>query len=92
MLGDAEPDAFARQAERYLAMGFRDLKVKLSGDPARDRAKLAVLWAAPDVRVRVDANNLWRAADVAAEYLSALGGPIAAVEEPLAPGDVEGLA
>lgn len=92
VLGDAEPDTFARQAERYLAMGFRDLKVKLSGDLARDRAKLDVLWAAPDVRVRVDANNLWRAAGVAAEYLTALGGPIAAVEEPLAPGDVEGLA
>ena len=92
VLGDAEPDAFARQAERYLAMGFRDLKVKLSGNLDRDRAKLAVLWAAPGVRVRVDANNLWREAAVAAAYLSALGGPLAAVEEPLAPGDVEGLA
>ena len=92
VLGDAEPEVFARQAERYLAMGFRDLKVKLSGDLERDRAKLAALWAAPDVRVRVDANNLWREADVAVTYLTALGGPIVAVEEPLAPGDLAALA
>ena len=92
VLGDAEPEAFARQAERYLAMGFRDVKVKLSGDLARDRAKLAPLWAAPDVRVRVDANNLWRDADTASAFLTALGGPLVAVEEPLAPGDFAALA
>ncbi len=92
VLGDAEPDVFARQAERYLAMGFRDLKVKLSGDLARDRAKVAVLAAAPDVRVRVDANNLWADAGTASTFLNALGVPIVAVEEPLRPGDFAGLA
>ena len=92
VLGDAEPDVFAHQAERYLAMGFRDLKVKLSGDLARDRAKLAVLWATPDVRVRVDANNLWPDADTASAFLTALGALIVAVEEPLRPGDFAGLA
>lgn len=92
VLGDADAESFARQAERYLAMGFRDFKVKLSGDLARDRAKLEVLWAAPGARVRVDANNLWRSADDGIAFLSRLGGPLVAVEEPLAPGAVDALA
>lgn len=91
VLGDAEPEAFARQAARYLDMGFRDFKVKLSGDLRRDRAKLGVLWNA-GVRVRLDANNLWREADDAIVFLTALDGPIAAVEEPLPPCAVDGLA
>lgn len=91
VVGDADPATFERQVARYLAMGFLDFKVKLSGDLARDRLKLASLWAATGVRVRVDANNLWREANDAIVFLSALGGPIVAVEEPLAPGAFDAL-
>ena len=43
VLGDMAPEAFGQLAARYHAMGLRDFKVKLSGDLARDRAKLAAL-------------------------------------------------
>lgn len=43
VLGDGKLSGFERQAEQYRRMGFRDYKVKLSGDIGRDKRKLAVL-------------------------------------------------
>jgi L-alanine-DL-glutamate epimerase-like enolase superfamily enzyme len=94
VLGDMAPEAFAALAHRYHAMGLRDLKVKLSGDAARDRAKLtAIAELDGPVRVRADANNLWSSVDDAVAGLKALATPLFAVEEPLAPaGRVDDLA
>jgi L-alanine-DL-glutamate epimerase-like enolase superfamily enzyme len=86
VLGDMPPEAFAALAARYHALGIRDLKVKLSGDAARDHAKLAALAALDGpVRVRADANNLWPDVSSAAAFLRGLDVPLVAVEEPLAP-------
>jgi L-alanine-DL-glutamate epimerase-like enolase superfamily enzyme len=86
VLGDMAPEAFAALATRYHAMGFRDLKVKLSGDAGRDRGNLAALATLDGpLRVRADANNLWAGIAEAAAYVRALGAPLFAIEEPLAP-------
>ncbi len=87
-------DAFAALAHRYRAMGLRDLKVKLSGDAARDRAKMAAIAGLDGpVRVRADANNLWSSVEDAVASLRALDTPLFAVEEPLAPaGRIDDLA
>lgn len=93
VLGDAAPDRFDAQLERYVYAGFRQFKIKLSGDPARDGAKVRALAAAgiaPDC-VRADANNLWRGARDAIDHLAALRFPFYALEEPLKPGDGEGM-
>jgi L-alanine-DL-glutamate epimerase-like enolase superfamily enzyme len=94
VLGDMAPEAFAALATRYHAMGLRDVKVKLSGDAARDRAKLAALAALDGpLRVRADANNLWNGRDEAAAYVRSLETPLFAIEEPLAPaGRIDDLA
>jgi L-alanine-DL-glutamate epimerase-like enolase superfamily enzyme len=94
VLGDMSPEAFGATAAQYHAVGMHDLKVKLSGDLARDRAKLATLAAiAAPLRIRVDANALWPEADAAVAFLRALETPLTAVEEPLAPaGRLGGLA
>lgn len=84
VLGDAPPDTFAATFARYRALGFSDYKLKLSGDLARDRAKLAVLADSTVTRLRLDANNLWSDADTAIAYLKALSAPAFAIEEPLA--------
>ena len=77
-------NGYRRDLERYLARGFRDFKVKLSGDFDDDSRRLARLSRCPhQVTVRADANNLWQSAKIAAEYLEALGAPLMAVEEPL---------
>lgn len=93
VLGDSAMPAFKVQAERYGAMGFRDFKVKVSGDARQDRRKLAVLTekGGPDVRIRLDANNLWSDPAAAVRHLKALDAPVFAVEEPLQAGDFEGM-
>jgi L-Ala-D/L-Glu epimerase len=85
VLGDASPDAFHAMAERYRAAGFRDFKVKLSGDSERDRRKMAVFnkWNDDSIRVRGDANNLWPNADEAIAGLRSLDYSFFAIEEPI---------
>jgi L-alanine-DL-glutamate epimerase-like enolase superfamily enzyme len=93
VVGDAGPETFKATSDQYARFGFTDFKVKLSGDRERDRAKMAILrgLGMPSLRVRVDANNLWRDADEAIAFLEALDYPFFAVEEPLGPNQYEAL-
>lgn len=88
VLGDAAASAFHAMAEQYRRAGFRDFKVKLSGDSERDRAKMAIFDTWPDaaIRLRADANNLWPDADAAIAGLRRLGYPFFALEEPIGAG------
>ncbi|MBI3546388.1 MAG: hypothetical protein HY081_07310 [Gammaproteobacteria bacterium] len=87
VLGDAGSDAFQAGAEQYRRHGFTDFKLKLSGNLEHDREKITVLksWDIDSLRVRVDANNLWRTADQAIAFLRALDYPFFGIEEPLHP-------
>jgi len=91
VIGDGDLGHFEKQWARYQAVGFRDVKLKVSGDLDRDAPKLAAL-AHAGARVRLDANNLWPDADAALAYLTALPTPVFALEEPLAPGAFAALA
>ena len=93
VLGDASLPAYQRQTEQYREMGFRDFKVKVSGHAEKDRRKLALLTCNgdPNLRIRLDANNLWRDAAGAIGYLKSLGAHVFAVEEPLQSGDLNGF-
>ncbi len=93
VLGDESLSAYKKQAEQYWRMGFRDFKVKVSGDAETDRRKLALLTCKgdPDLRIRLDANNLWRDAANAIGYLKSLGAQVFAIEEPLRSGDLKGF-
>ena len=99
VLGDAPWPVYCWQLLRYRKRGFGDFKVKLSGELERDRAKLRLLRKVIDgrrgagpARVRLDANNLWTAAADCISHMAALPGQIFAIEEPLQPGDLAGLA
>ena len=93
VLGDAAPAQFGAQLAHYLAAGFRDFKVKLSGDAARDAAKVAALRDAgvASRSVRADGNNVWRDADRAIDALEALDFAFGALEEPLQARDYGGM-
>jgi L-Ala-D/L-Glu epimerase len=93
VLGDAAPRQFEAQLAHYLKAGFRDFKIKLSGEHERDLAKVRALGAAgvPARAVRADANNLWSDASTAIDRLGALRFPFFALEEPLRAGDREGM-
>lgn len=83
VLGDANIEAFNQSAHQYIQQGFRDFKLKLSGELECDKEKIAVMHQWENIRVRVDANNLWQSADKAIHFLQALDYPFFAIEEPL---------
>ena len=93
VLGDAPYLAFRWQLYRYRRRGFRDFKIKISGNAKRDRRKLAPFGTASGAssRVRLDANNLWTSIDSCVGHISALPLTPFAVEEPLQPGDLDGF-
>lgn len=93
VLGDSAAKRFEAEIARYRQVGFRDFKIKLSGDRQRDLDKVALLEAAgiaPE-SVRADANNLWTDADTAIEFLAHLDYRFKAIEEPLKAGDHAGM-
>lgn len=94
VLGDAPLERFAAELGRYRKAGFRDYKIKLAGERARDAAKIAALRGAgiDCPQIRADANNLWRDAGQAIEALKALPCIPFALEEPLRAGDLAGMA
>jgi L-Ala-D/L-Glu epimerase len=91
----APPGHMAELARRWVARGFRALKVKVGkGVDADLEALLAVAAAAPGARLRVDAN-----AGYAAHEAIALGNecerrglPVECWEQPCAEGDLDGMA
>lgn len=92
VLGDSNEEKFIALAQRYVAAGINDFKVKVNGDLKWDRKKLDILQqicnekGISNMRIRLDANNLWAEnTDAAIEFLSNLGHPIFAIEEPVKP-------
>lgn len=86
ILGDARPWKFHLQATAYFLAGFRDFKVKLSGNADRDRRKLRSLQQLDrfmSLRIRADANNLWPDADACIRHVEHLPVPLRALEEPV---------
>ncbi|MDR4517019.1 MAG: hypothetical protein MRK00_06495 [Nitrosomonas sp.] len=91
VLGADDLAVYAKQLQRYVQMGFTDFKVKVSGNLALDQEKMVLLQSmTAKLTVRLDANNLWKDATQAIEYVSALNFPFNGVEEPLAVSDYAG--
>ena len=90
VLGDSPYLAYWWQFRRYWKQDFRDFKVKVSGNPGRDRRKLRLFRNRKDprLRVRLDANNLWSSADECIRHVTALPHEVYAIEEPLQEGDL----
>lgn len=83
-------DAGAFKGLLYRLYGFRDVKVKVGGDPERDLAHVARLRRALGRRVdlRVDANGAWSPAQ-AAKVLPALAAlDVSFVEQPVSRDDM----
>ena len=93
VLGDSPYPAYWWQFRRYCKQDFRDFKVKVSGDLGRDRRKMRLFRnrTDPRLRVRLDANNLWAAADECIRHVTALPHRVYAIEEPLREGDLAGF-
>lgn len=81
-----------RLCEKAVADGFRHVKLKVGGNLADDRRRLAIAREAvgPNVRLMIDANQVWEVAE-AVEWVNALAfADPWFIEEPTSPDDVEG--
>ncbi|GAA3950572.1 L-fuconate dehydratase [Streptomyces marokkonensis] len=87
-------DKVVRLAERAVADGFTQIKLKVGADLADDVRRMRAARAAvgPDVRIAVDANQRWNVAE-AVEWTNALAeyAPYW-IEEPTSPDDILGHA
>ncbi|MEO6510503.1 MAG: dipeptide epimerase [Nocardioides sp.] len=90
-----EPDEIAATTARRTSEGFTVLKLKVGTDAATDVARVrAVRDAAPDARIRVDANQGWTP-DEAITVIRALedaGVGVEFVEQPVERYDLDGMA
>ena len=89
-VGLAEPDEMRDRAAAASDAGFGHLKVKLGTDRDRERVA-AVREGAPDVGLRVDANEAWTPAEAVrkSHWLADHGASF--VEQPVPASDREGL-
>jgi L-Ala-D/L-Glu epimerase len=89
-VGVGTPRQSAELAERYLADGFRLLKVRVGADADADEARLAAIrTVVPDeIRIRLDANQAWSAAEAIAAIGRYVQYGLEAVEQPCAFWDV----
>lgn len=99
VLGDSKSWQYATLVDQYLIRGIKDFKIKLSGNLEKDKKKIDFLEAlsvqhhASNLRIRLDANNLWKKhCDEAIAFIQALGCErIYAVEEPVQARHVEDI-
>lgn len=91
VLGSSGLDAYKKQLKQYIHVGFQDFKIKVSDNVEEDQQKIEALQAlGTDIRVRLDANNLWQDAKQVISYIEALDYPFFAIEEPLKANDYDG--
>lgn len=94
-LADRTPESLADDVLRHAEAGYRLLKVARDPDPSRMRRLLDRVAAnAPtDAKVVVDAGFEWESPSAALQELSSWGcPPLAWLEDPLVPEDVDGYA
>jgi L-fuconate dehydratase len=89
-----DDEKLVRLAREAVGEGFRQIKLKVGGDLADDRRRLQLTREAvgPEIRIAIDANQVWGVEDAIA-WTQALGefDPYW-IEEPTAPDDVLGHA
>jgi L-alanine-DL-glutamate epimerase-like enolase superfamily enzyme len=89
IIGDSGPLKTWLASQAYALVGFSDFKIKLSADIGRDIKKFSRLPRLS--RVRSDANNLWSDPSDCIRHVRSLGRELWAIEEPVKPGDIEGM-
>lgn len=98
VLSDGGHEKFLAHVMRYLVGGFSDFKVKVNGDFLVDKKRLDNLLRLAkqknidQIRIRLDANNLWKEDPLAAiEHIRKLDFNCFGIEEPIKPKDYHGL-
>lgn len=99
VLGDSKKNIYAVMIGKYLKRRFSDFKIKLNGNLEKDIEKINILeelsgqYFVKPIRIRLDANNLWKDnCEEAIKYTKALGiERIFAIEEPVGAKNVKDI-
>ena len=85
IIGDAPTNLFEQWLGKYLSLNMSDFKIKLSGDPNKDREHIEKIHCATNGHclIRVDANNMFNTAQRAIDYCKKFSDRIYAIEEPV---------
>jgi L-alanine-DL-glutamate epimerase-like enolase superfamily enzyme len=89
------PEKMAETAAGFSSLGAPCIKIKLGSDPDADLARVRAILQAngPEIRLRPDINQGWNDADTALRAIETLAPyPIDWIEQPVAAGDLEGMA
>lgn len=94
ILAIKSPQEMAAQAELLVAEGYRQLKLKLSGDTSIDVARIASVRdaAGPDVALTLDPNQSYTAKQMMSAFARMERHDIALIEQPVPAADWAGLA
>ncbi|HZG72468.1 MAG TPA: dipeptide epimerase, partial [Chondromyces sp.] len=95
VLSIEEPEIMAEKAQQAIADGFHSLKLKVGFDAFLDIERVAAVRKAvgPKVPLRVDVNMGWKRYSTAIQAMKKLEPyDVAWVEQPIAMGDIDGLA
>ncbi|HEX2855929.1 MAG TPA: enolase C-terminal domain-like protein [Propionibacteriaceae bacterium] len=87
-------EKMVRLATEAVAEGYRHIKLKVGLDPERDRHRLRLVRNAigPDIRLMIDANQVWSVPEAIDRIDDLAGFDLYWVEEPTSPDDVLGHA
>lgn len=93
-IGIDSPEKMAAEAKEKVADGFQILKIKAGMDVTQDIAAIRLIREAigDDIRLRVDANQGWTAAEALQFMQGAAQCRVDAIEQPLPYWDIEGMA
>lgn len=84
VLGDASNQTWALLCDWHLNNDMKEFKLKVNGDPKIDGERMQyILDKCPKAHIRLDANNMWRTAQEALDYLTQLDITWLGIEEPL---------
>lgn len=91
VLGVNSLRGFEKQFQQYMEMGFKDFKVKISGNLKEDQEKVDLFNTrnVGKTRIRLDANNFWKTPNEAIDHLKQLQYSFFAIEEPVQIGHYE---
>ncbi len=92
ILGISDDTTFQQHLSRYIQMGFKDFKIKISGDAQHDNSRLKTICKnCENPKIRLDANNLFLSDREAFDYLSDLDACFWAIEEPISAKNLSAL-
>ena len=85
-------DKLRALCKEAIAAGFRHVKIKVGANRAADRRRLSIVRevVGPDVRVMIDANQVWETGEAIERVRELAFVDPWFIEEPTSPDDVEG--